>query len=99
MKLRASLWKARWLAKKYKLDFNHNCVFDHQVAHYGLFEHGQLHNEKIVEVPMESGKIGLYNATVTLRWPGNTGQKNWHFEFQGYKHDTPKERVWRRLST
>ena len=99
LKAKYNLWKARRAAKKYNLDFNRNCVFDYQMSHYGLIEHGQLRDRKVVEVPMQSGKIGLYKATVTLTWPGNTGQKNWKFEFQGYKHDTPKERMWRRLST
>jgi len=98
LKDKYNLWKARRAAKKYKLDFNHNCVFDHQLQNYNLWEHGQLKTNNI-EVPMESGKIGLYKATITLTWPGHTGQKNWKFEFQGYKHDTPKEQVWRRPST
>lgn len=75
-----NLRKARKAAKRYGLDFTVKCVFDYQLRNYGLVKHNS-----ICQVKMESGKTGLYLAKITKHWPGNTGQKDWSFEFQGYK--------------
>ena len=73
----------RRLAEKYNMDFEHRCCFRAQLNYKGL-THG---NGEIVEVPMQSGKIGLYKV-VSERYNiafEDTGQRNWKFEFQGYK--------------
>ena len=74
------LRQARRAAKKYGLDFEVWCVFDYQLKPYGYPGSGQL-----CEVAMKSGKTAIYRAEITEFWPGNTGQKSWRFEFQGYK--------------
>jgi len=71
--------RSRYTAKRYGLDFERKCVFDHQLRPLGYPRHGG-----IVSVSMRSGKVGLYKASITRFWPGNTGQKDWLFEFQGY---------------
>lgn len=73
----------RRLAEKYNMDFEHRCCFRHQINYKGL-KHG---NGEIVEVPMRSGKIGLYKVN-SDRYNiafDDTGQRNWKFEFQRYK--------------
>jgi len=70
------LQQARKAAKKYNLDFELRCVFNHQIPYISA-------GKGIVKVPMESGKTGLYKANIT-EFLGNTGQKNWKFEFVGY---------------
>lgn len=69
----------RAAARKYNLDFEHGCLFDEQLRPYGYPKHGEL-----CVVDMQSGKKALYKATVTKVWSGDTGQKSWRFEFQGY---------------
>jgi hypothetical protein len=78
-----SWWKhkqVRKVAEKHGLDFKHTCVFDHQLRNYGYPKNG-----KIIDVEMRSGRIGLYKSIITRHWEGGTGQKDWKFEFQGYK--------------
>lgn len=73
----------RYLAEKYNMDFEHRCCFRAQLDYKGLL-HG---NGEIVEVPMQSGKTGLYKVE-SERYNiafEDTGQRNWKFEFQGYK--------------
>lgn len=74
---------ARKAAKKYNLDFIKKCCFAHQI--HGISNKTPKHNE-IVKVPMESGKTGLYKVTIDSCW-GNTGQKDWYYEFQGYNNE------------
>ncbi len=81
--------KARKAAKKFNLDFEHRCCFRHQLNYKGL----RKGNGEIVEVPMESGKIGLYKI-ISERYSlifEDTGQRNWKFEFQGYKGDNKND--------
>lgn len=65
------------------LDFSHSCVFRHQLKYRGV-KHG---SGEIVEVDMKSGKIGLYKLTSEVYNTifEDTGQRNWFFEFVGYK--------------
>lgn len=71
--------QVRIAAKKYGLDFEVKCVFDEQLSPYGYPKHGQL-----CEIAMQSGKTAIYRAVITRFWPGNA-QKDWRFEFHGYK--------------
>ena len=67
------------------LDFEHRCVWRHQLK-YGGLRNG---NGEIVRVPMESGRVGLYRAT-SSRYSyssDDTGQKNWKFEFIEYEDE------------
>ena len=73
------LKQARRTAKKYDLDFEVKCVFDHQLRPYGNPRDGQL-----CVIALHSGHA-IYRAKVTRFWPGNK-QKDWRFEFQGYKN-------------
>ena len=79
------LKKARRAAKRYGLDFEHRCCFRHQVASIGEgIQHG---DGEIARVPMKSGKVALYKVTSErfgFTSADDTGQRNWHFEFQGY---------------
>jgi hypothetical protein len=73
----------RKAAKKFNLDFEHRCCFRNQLNYKGL----RNGNGEIVEVLMQSRKIGLYKVT-SERYNyafEDTGQRNWKFEFQGYK--------------
>lgn len=75
------LRQARKAAKKYNLDFERKCIFDFELytQSYGYAKDGETSL-----IPMESGKTGIYKAKITKIYPGNTGQKDWKFEFQGY---------------
>jgi len=79
------LLQARRAAKKYGLDFEHKCCFQHQVAGIGV---GLRSGDgEIVLVPMRSGKTARYKVT-SERYSyvfDDTGQRNWRFEFQGYE--------------
>lgn len=77
------LKKARKAAKKYHLDFNHKCLFNHQLSYSGL----NYGNGEIAEVPMESGKTGLYQVISDSSTYNGTGQRDWYFTFMGYKED------------
>ena len=70
------LFYARRMAKKYKLDFKHGCVFDHQLRYPKI-------GEGLVRVEMESGRSAEYKAIIT-KCHGDTGQKSWLFEFQRF---------------
>jgi len=65
------------------LDFEHRCCFRGQLDYKDLIDG----NGEIVEVPMESGKIGLYKVT-SERYNvlfDDTGQRNWFFKFLRYR--------------
>src|SRR5271154_5373961 len=86
-------WEMRRCAEKYKLDFTCKCCFREQVKDIGTgIKNG---NGEIAEIPMKSGKIGLYKVTAE-RFSNMSSdppaQYNWSFEFQGYKdeHKTPQ---------
>ena len=65
--------------KKHDLDFEHGCVFDHQMRPFGYPKDGGL-----CVIEMQSGRKASYKAIVTKHWSGDTGQKSWRFEFQEY---------------
>lgn len=74
---------------KRRLDFTHPCCFKHQVKQYGI----HLDTGENVEVQMHSGKTGVYKVTSNPNGYGNTGQRDWHFEFLCYKQSQEKENV------
>jgi len=64
-------------------NFSHRCCFKQQMNYKGL----RYGDGEMVEVPMKSGKVGLYRVT-SERYNilfDNTGQRNWYFEFINYK--------------
>lgn len=72
------------LGTKSSLDFEHRCVFIEQLSAYRGLKQG---DGETVEVPMESGKIGLYEVT-SERYNivfDDTGQRNFYFKFLKYK--------------
>ncbi len=70
--------RIRRMAKKYDLDFETGCVFNHQLRLYGYPKH-----DEVCQIEMQSGKTALYRAEI-IKICGSTGQKSWRFEFQGY---------------
>lgn len=71
------------LGTKSSLDFEHKCVFRNQLSYRGLSKG----NGEIIEVPMESGKWGLYKVT-SERYNimgDDTGQRNFYFKLLKYK--------------
>ena len=77
------LRKARKLALRYGLDFTHSCVFDEQLN----LPIRHLMRGGLVLIPMKSGRKAYYKGIITSHYPGNTGQKDWLFEFQGYQEE------------
>jgi hypothetical protein len=67
------------------LDFEHRCCFRGQIKNIGAgIKNG---NGEIVSVPMQSGKIGLFelkSERVSYVFE-DTGQRNWYFKFLRYK--------------
>lgn len=73
---------------KKRLNFEHRCCFPEQLNYKG-FRNG---SGELVEVPMESGKIGIYKVT-SERYNtifDYTGQRNFFFKFIKYKFPLKK---------
>lgn len=79
------LKEARRAATKYGLDLEYRCCFRHQIV--GIGEGIKNGSGEIARIPMKSGKTALYKVTserFNYSSADDTGQRNWHFEFQGY---------------
>jgi len=74
----------------YGRDFTINCVFDDQIKYKKIHNSG---SSGTCIVPMESGRIALYEFKCDERNMGwsDTGQKNWHFEFIKFIDENEKQ--------